>query len=361
MKMYKFGVVLLILVMACLMAVSCQQPTPVPSIPPQGQATATATATSPPKPALPGAISYGTYGPGASSYIPAVAQANLIKKHTGINTTVEPAFGGVPQAKLLNDKKIELAMNDSYSVWLAYRGQLDFRDMGPQPFRLLMTGFEMPFSFVTTIKSGIKSVLDLKGKRVYVRMDGAPLAEAVSGSALEAYGMTYKDLAVALGYSSSGQSVTDLIEGRVDATIGSLGGAKLEDLDKSVGGFAIPIGHDQKIKDIVLRTAPPLSPVIYKAGQPCAKQDIPVYGVYQSLYTTKDVNPDLIYTVVKTLVDNYAEMATVHPQAAEFTLKRALEYQVIPYHEGAIKLYKEKGAWTDALEKKQQELLAGGK
>ena len=63
--------------------------------------------------------------------------------------------------------------------------------------------------------------------------------------------------------------------------------------------------------------------------------------------------------MVKVLGKNYKELGPVHPLLKEWTPERFVSKEArIPYHPGAIKFYRERGAWTDEMERLQKELLA---
>jgi TRAP-type uncharacterized transport system substrate-binding protein len=64
-----------------------------------------------------------------------------------------------------------------------------------------------------------------------------------------------------------------------------------------------------------------------------------------------------VYQVTKAIFDNLPDWTGVHPLARQWSLKKALQINVAPYHEGAIRYYKEKGVWTAAMDAKQKALL----
>ncbi len=309
---------------------------------------------------LPKVISYTTYGPGTGTYTVAVPQADIIKRYAHMGVTIETSWGAIPQATLLATGNVELAMGDSYSVLMGYTGGDMFAEMGNQPFRLILTAFEITLGFTAPADSGIKSVLDLKGKKVHVGIKGSA-ALSIHKVVLGAYGMTFADLEEELYAATTDVIVRDMKEGRAHAsfTMG-LDSPRHEAYDQEVGSYIIPISHEPAIRDYILERAPGIHTIIYKAGLPGAKVDTPTYGIYQSMYTREDVSADIIYAVVKALIENYEKLAKVHPDCAAMTLERALTDPVIPYHDGAIRYYKEIDAWTAELEAKQQELLALG-
>jgi TRAP transporter TAXI family solute receptor len=62
------------------------------------------------------------------------------------------------------------------------------------------------------------------------------------------------------------------------------------------------------------------------------------------LIVGSDLKEEVIYKLTRTLFENQAELATAHAKGKELNLKTATKGVSIPFHPGAIKYYKEKGA-----------------
>ena len=65
-----------------------------------------------------------------------------------------------------------------------------------------------------------------------------------------------------------------------------------------------------------------------------------------------------VYTIMKAIYENYEQLADVHAWGADWTPENyVVENFQVPYHDGAVKFYKEAGLWTDAAEATQDALL----
>lgn len=65
-----------------------------------------------------------------------------------------------------------------------------------------------------------------------------------------------------------------------------------------------------------------------------------------------------VYLLVKTILDNYKDVKAIHNEAQFWTLENTLESPPLPFHEGAIKLFQERGIWKPSLEAWQKKALA---
>ena len=75
--------------------------------------------------------------------------------------------------------------------------------------------------------------------------------------------------------------------------------------------------------------------------------DVPVVAVANLLVVSETMSDDLAYDVTKTLFEQQPALATIHPQARELSLQAARTGVSIPFHAGAIRYYRERGAWTE--------------
>ena len=92
-------------------------------------------------------------------------------------------------------------------------------------------------------------------------------------------------------------------------------------------------------------------------GDMVDQKDLPSIGVLEILICQAGLSEDMAYKVMKAIFDHLPELTQMTPIAKYWT-GGPTSSAVLPYHPGAIKYYKERNLWTEALEKKQKELLA---
>jgi TRAP transporter TAXI family solute receptor len=194
--------------------------------------------------------------------------------------------------------------------------------------------------FLASADSGIKSLADLKGKRVSV---GAPKSgtEFNSREILKAVGMTYKDFAKVeyLGYAES----VELIKNRqLDATLLSsgLGVAAVRDLATAMKIVVIPISADvvAKIGDAAYQGG--IIPANTYTGQ---TTDVPTVTVQNFLVTHAGVSTDTVYKMTKGMFENQDALLAAHAAAKAIRKETAAKGSPVPLHPGAEKYYREAG------------------
>lgn len=194
--------------------------------------------------------------------------------------------------------------------------------------------------FLASADSGIKSLQDLKGKRVSV---GAPKSgtELNSRDILKAVGMSYKDFAKVeyLGYAES----VELIKNRqLDATLLSsgLGVAAVRDLATAVKIVVIPIPADVVKK---IGEASYLSGNIPANTYNGQTTDVPTVMVPNYLVTHEGVSTDTVYKMTKSMFENLNAMVAAHAAAKDISPKAAAGKAPAALHPGAEKYYREVG------------------
>ena len=194
--------------------------------------------------------------------------------------------------------------------------------------------------FLASADAGIKSLADLKGKRVSV---GAPKSgtELNSRDILKAVGMSYKDFAKVeyLGYAES----VELIKNRqLDATLLSsgLGVAAVRDLATSVKIVVIPIPAEvvTKIGEAAYTTG--TIPDNTYNGQTA---DVPTVTVQNFLVTHAGVPEDTVYKMTRSMFENLDAMQAAHAAAKAINKATAAKGSPTPLNPGAERYYREAG------------------
>ena len=287
---------------------------------------------------------------GTGYYIVAAAQGSLLTQKTNINVVVQPTSGPEGVIETLKSGQSQLVLMEPFLVRTFWKDEQDVKRV-----RTLQAGNILRFAFVTHEGTNIKTVSDLKGKRVTFTGLSASHTMIAQGI-LKAYGLDPEKDVKPLKMSFATAGLTDLAEGRTDAVIASIAGGKMEELASKIKTVVIPVEED-KAKESA-QWAPMLLPSKLTIDVKGGPKGTPVVGMITALYTTKDLDEQAAYTITKALVENYKEIIPISEECAEWVPDAAVTPSAgFPYHPGAIKYYKEVGLWNDSMEKWQQEQL----
>jgi TRAP transporter TAXI family solute receptor len=193
---------------------------------------------------------------------------------------------------------------------------------------------------VASADSGIRTLADLKGKRISV---GAPKSgtELNARAVLKAAGLTYKDFAK-VEYLPFGESVELMKNRQLDVTLQSagLGVSSLRDLATAVKivVVAIPPAVVEKVGDPAY--VPAIIPAKTYEGQ---DTDVPAVAIQNFLVTHEGVPDDEVYRMTKSLFENLDALVAAHTAAKAINRENAIKSLPVPLHPGAAKYYKEVG------------------
>ena len=296
-------------------------------------------------------IIYATNPIGTGNYTYAAAHAAIWGDALGINVTVEPTSGAEGCVYALEDGS-DLAIVSGYyakQYWTA----------GPeesfQVVRSMIVGDPLCFSFVVNADSGIQTVEDLAGKRVtYSGLSSAHtiMAEAI----LEAYGIT-PDMITVMEMSSSGAGLVDLAEGRTDAVIASIAGSKMDELASKITPYVLEYDeeHAQKIMEI---SEGLLAGAVLRSDLPGSHAGAYLLGSVNQIICRADIDAETVYALTKANLEN-TEAHTAIAEDLQYwdTTTAVTTSAMYPYHEGAIRYYKEIGIWSDEMEAWNNALL----
>lgn len=282
-----------------------------------------------------------TGGTSGVYYPVGVALSKIIgEKVPATRPSVQATKASVENLNLVQQGKGEIALTLGDSLQAAWAGDTEagFRTKLDK-LRGISAVYPNYIQIVATKESGIRTLADLKGKRISV---GAARSgtELNARAVFTAAGLAYKDLAK-VEYLPFAESVELMKNRQLDATLQSagLGVASLRDLSTAV--------------DIVVVEIP--AAVVDKIGAPFIKETVPANtyrgqdkavataAVVNFLVTRSDLPDDLIYNMTKAMWDNLAELKASHAATRVMELKNAMSGMPVPLHPGAARFYREKG------------------
>jgi uncharacterized protein len=289
-------------------------------------------------------ISIATGGTGGVYYPLGGGMAALISKNIpNTEATAEVTTASVDNVKLLHGNRIGMALCLPDTAWDGYSGQLKGLSEKAN-IRTLMALYSNYMHIVAIDGSGIKSVADLKGKRVSTGAPGSG-TEIKGLRVLEAYGISTKDLRSQdrLGAAESAGAMKDR---KIDAFIwdGGLPTAAVLDLAATPGLKIHLIPHGDAIPKMVAKYGPLyFASNVPKGVYKGIDEDIPVAAATNLLIVNEKLDENLAYQITKLFLEHTADLVAVHKAASEISLKNAVVGSPIPFHPGALRYYKEKG------------------
>jgi TRAP transporter TAXI family solute receptor len=289
-------------------------------------------------------IAIATGGTGGVYYPLGGGLAALMSKHLpGVEATAEVTTASVDNMKLLHANRVALAFTLPDTALDAYQGKM--KGLGEKVAVRTLSSIYSNFMQIVAIDGvGIKSVADLKGKRVSTGAPGSG-TEVKALRVLEAYGLTPKDFKSQdrLGAAESAGALKDR---KLDAFFwdGGLPTAAILDLGATPGLKIHLVPHADAVPKMVSKYGPLyFAATIPKGTYGGMDADVQVAAVTNLLAAHERMDENLAYQITKLLHERTADLVAVHSAAKEITLKSATVGAPIPFHPGALRFYKEKG------------------
>ncbi len=292
--------------------------------------------------AAPTYMSIATGGTTGTYYAVGGALAAAVTKGGKIQCTAETGNASVANVNLIATKGIEIAFVQNDITYWAYNGELMFQGKPLKNIRAVASLYPEHIQVVVAKDAGIKSIADLKGKRVGVGAPGSGVEGDVQ-AIFKVAGLTYKDLKKAdfLDFAATTSRFKDnqidagfVVAGYPTASIMDLTTTKDVDLLSFDDAFLAKL---HKVYPYFVASTIPAN--TYKGIDKVTKTP----AVMAILITNDAVPADQVYEFLTAMFDNLKDIAAVHAKGKEITLKGALEGLTAPLHPGAEKFYKEKG------------------
>lgn len=290
-------------------------------------------------------IATGTAG-GAYYAMGAVLADTLQRSGRFGSATSEAASGGIESARLVVSKQATLAAMDANWVKSGRLGKAPF-DKPIDLVTIVPLGV-WPMFFITLDASPIKSLEDLKGKRIAVGAKGSGM-EAHARVVLGAVGWSFEDIRPM--YLAFGAGATAVREGKADAQLQCcLPQASLSELTELAKTRAVTISADN-MKKVLDSDGVYADGILPKGAFKGHEQDQRTIEILNGYVGASTLDDNTAYLIAKTFLDNLDAMTEKSPQYVSvirlLTEAKQKGVKVLemgaPLHPGSLRAFKEAG------------------
>lgn len=277
-------------------------------------------------------------------YQVALQLSNMMNKHAAdkYNYIGRPTGGSVFNINAIDRGAFDFAVAQSDRNWQGFNGAADWEGKPIAGLRSVFSMHPETVLLVTRKDAGIKTVMDMKGKRINIGNPGSG-QRGNAEDVLRIYGLDYnKDFsAEALQQAEASRA---LVDQKIDAFFFTVGNpsAAIEEPAQSVDLDIIPINSDG-IKDFVAKHPYYIMTTIPAGTYKGVDKGVETYAVTATVISSESVAEEVVYDMVKTVFENLEELKASHAAFRNLNPKEMLQGLSAPLHPGAIKYYKEKG------------------
>ena len=286
-------------------------------------------------------LNIGTGGTAGTYYPIGGAIAEVLNKEIpGMSANAQSTGASVANVNMLGDGTIDLATVQNDIAYYAANGTEMFVDKKVNGLKGIAALYPETCQFVTLRSSGIKSLAELKGRRVAVGAVGSGV-EANVRQILAAYGVSYDDIDAK--FLSFAEGASALKDGNVDVAVLTAGypTASVQDIAAQHPVRLLPV--EDKVADDLIAQYPFYTKTVIPAGTYVGFDEaVPSVSVMAMLVAGPTVNEELGYTVTKTIFSNLDRLRTAHPVARQITRETVQTGMSLPMNAGAEKFFNEK-------------------
>jgi len=288
----------------------------------------------------------GTTKAGATGQV-AAAIAKVVSTQGDLQVRTQPMAGTKQYIPYVNAGRLEFGVANLPQVIFAVEGTSLFEGHPLPGLRMVATLMPFRVGLVVPDDSDILSVADLRGRPIPAGFKAAPLFRVVMEGFLATDGLSYQDTQQ-VPVSSLAQSWELFMQGKVMSVIFTVGTGALKQADIAVGGVRfLSFNHTaealKRLQDVVpeaylrlIEPAPQLTGI---------KTPSYLMSYDYTLFSSKDVDPDLVYQVAKLMYENLDGLQATGALWAEFQGETMAKDVGLEYHPGAVRFYKEVGLW----------------
>ncbi|MEZ0322415.1 MAG: TAXI family TRAP transporter solute-binding subunit [Thermus sp.] len=299
----------------------------------------------------------GTGSTGGVFFYYGTAVADILNKAGAVEAQPVQTGGSYDNLQLLRDRTsgntYYCALTTTDSAYLAYTGEEPrFKDKPAKNQRVLFYMYPSFIHLVTTEKTGIKVVQDLKGKRVSTGAPGSG-TEVEALLVLQAAGLSSKDFAKQERLGAQ-ESANALSEGSIDAFFwsGGLPTGAITELSAALARkgqriYLVPLDPKSTVVQTFSRRFPGLAgPGVIPKSVYGTRADTPTLTFWNLFLCPESLPAEAAYALTKATFENLPALRQAVAAAKDTSPENAVRFVggTIPYHEGALRYFREIGA-----------------
>jgi TRAP transporter TAXI family solute receptor len=256
----------------------------------------------------------------------------------GIAATTEHYLDSQTSAEALERGEVDLALEGGRTTYLAYRKGTPGYPSSHTRLRAMAVLFPTVVHIIAGRDSGIRSVADLRGRRVFVGATGSA-TEAASRVVLESHGLTHADLIPVFDRSAV---IDDFRNGKLDGVFYFFPAGHTLAVDTMRARESTLIAIDRRMMQPIRSRDPLLKPASIEKGSYVGQSEtVLTVGTDVLLVARRDLPDDLVYLLTKRLFQSIDNLRRAHPTARSIDPDRGPEAP-IPLHPGAVRYYRER-------------------
>jgi uncharacterized protein len=277
---------------------------------------------------------FATLPPGSLSHVISSAISKSLKDKANVNVLVQPAAGGNVIVPMVGRGEAEIGIVNIMEVQDGFDG-------GLKDLRVITAAHALRTPMFVRKESGMRTIADLKGKRVTMGYSAMRNIDQVTRAMLATAGLTEADVRPVL-LPNVVRSADDFVASNADMFFFAFGGPKVREADASVGGIRAleidPAGMPAARKIMPWGY---LTDVVPGPAFTGVEKPMKIYSFDNVLITHAKAPDDLIYKVLDSMVQTKAELVAIAPPLQEFSAAFGYKAYGVPYHPGALKYFKE--------------------
>ncbi|MEJ2377649.1 MAG: TAXI family TRAP transporter solute-binding subunit [Pseudolabrys sp.] len=299
--------------------------------------------------ATPASAQIYSIGTGKQGFFTYSAGASIAKvaADDGLNLRVKPFGGSSAYVPGVNAGEQQFGLANELETHFAVTGTGIYKGR-PQPHLRVVAVLTPLYSEMFVAKdSPIKSISDLKGKRIPSGYASQRVLDVLTKGTLANGGLTYKDVQKVPVPNVVG-GANEFLQGKADAFMFAVGAGKVAEVNAKKAVRVLPVDDSKAAMARLRKFIPVAYATTLKPGKGRAGVDKPVrVYAYDYLVLTNDKVPDdVVYKLAKLLHDHQKQLAANFGALSGFNPKRMnKDLGAAHFHPGAIKYYKEIGQW----------------